>query len=112
MSGRGLAPGERFADRSLMLVEHRQLEIDAQGALLRKAVERVLAHALPAPGIARCQMDPGPAFGNLALQADLGEVVLAYGANDCGAPDQRRAAPVVRARRRQRADVGPAVPAH
>src|ERR1700687_6448646 len=94
MLARGVAPRDRFANRSLVKVEHRHLEIKAQGSLLREAVERVLAHAIAAPGIARRQMHLRPALRHLALQADLGEVVLAYRANDLGASDQRRTTPV------------------
>jgi hypothetical protein len=77
-----------------VLVEQWQFQVDTQGGLLREIVERIFAHAVISPGVARREVHLGPALRNLVLQADLAEVVLSERANDLGASDQCRDAPV------------------
>ena len=101
-----------FADGALVLVEHRQLEGDADGALARDIVEGVGADPVAAPGVARVEVRLRPASGELALQRDRRQIVLAQRPDDFRARDERLAAPVVGRSGNERGGVRPPIPAN
>jgi hypothetical protein len=104
--------GDGLADRPLMLIEQRRLERCRNRALVGDIVERPLLHAAAPPGVSRRDMHLRPAPGELALQADLGQVVFAQRMNDLRPRDQRFAAPALGGVDFERTDRGPVAPAH